>query len=304
MTTVGLVGTGRMGTAMARALARAGHPLVLYNRTRDRAAALASELAATVAATPAELAAAVDISLSMVADDDAVADVYGGPEGLIAGARRGAVLVDLSTVTPRALRAFVADATAAGLGLLDSPVSGSVAFAESGQLTLMVGGRTDDLERARPVLEPLARTILHIGPLGTGAAMKLAVNAIIFGLSNAVSEALVLAERAGIDRTVAYDVIAASAVGAPFVGYKRAAFLEPERTPTAFALSLAEKDLQLITALADELGVSVAQARTNLQIIRDAAASGGPDDDFAAVAVDIRERAGRAVAATARGGER
>lgn len=297
MTTVGVVGTGRMGSAMARSLARAGLPLVLHNRTRGRAAALSEELGADVAATPAELAAMCDVALSMVADDEAVADVYGGPQGLIAGARRGTVLVDLSTVTPDALRAFESDATAAGIGLLDSPVSGSVAFAESGQLTLMVGGRAADLERARPALEPLAKTIVHIGPLGTGAAMKLAVNAIIFGLSNAVSEALVLAERAGIDRTVAYDVITASAVGAPFVGYKRAAFLEPEGTPTAFALALAEKDLGLITQLADQLGVPVEQAQTNLRIIRDAAAGGSPDDDFAAVAVHLRERA-RPVAAT------
>jgi 3-hydroxyisobutyrate dehydrogenase-like beta-hydroxyacid dehydrogenase len=301
MTTVGLVGTGRMGSAMARALTRDGHRVALYNRTRDRAVALATELGATVAATPAELAGASDITLSMVADDDAVAAVYGGADGLVSGARPGCVLVDLSTVTPEALRPFEADTRAAGAGILDSPVSGSVAFAESGQLTLMVGGTADDLERARPALESLAKAIVHIGPLGTGAAMKLAVNAIIFGLSNAVSEALVLAERAGIDRSVAYDVIAASAVGAPFVGYKRAAFVDPESTPVAFALELAEKDLRLIAALADDLGVPMAQARTNLQLIRDAAGSGSPTDDFAAVAVHLRERS-RPTAASTRGG--
>ena len=104
--TVGVVGTGRMGSAMAKALARAGRPLVLHNRSRDRAEALAAELGARVAATPAEAAAAADVTITMLADDDAVAQVYGADDGLLAGARRGSVLVDLSTVTPEALRAF------------------------------------------------------------------------------------------------------------------------------------------------------------------------------------------------------
>src|SRR5690606_32191673 len=105
----------------------------------------------------------------------------------------------------------------------------------------------------------LAKTVIHIGPLGSGAGMKLAVNTIIFGLNGALAEALVLAERAGIDRERAYDVIAASAVGAPFVGYKRAAFLDPDGAPTAFALELAEKDLRLISGFAEQLGVPMPQ---------------------------------------------
>ena len=241
---VGLVGTGRMGSSMARALARAGRPLVVYNRSRDRAQALADELGAQVAGSPAEVAAAADVTLTMLADNAAVAEVYGGERGLIAGARPGSVLVDLSTVTPDALRAFAAAARSAGVGLLDSPVSGSTATAESGQLTLMVGGEAADLERARPALEPLAKAIFHLGPLGTGAAMKLAVNTLIFGLNGAVAEGLVLAELAGIDRAAAYDVLAASAAGAPFVGYKRASFVDPEGTPVAFSLDLAAKDLR------------------------------------------------------------
>ena len=253
--TVGVVGTGRMGSAMAKALARAGRPLVLHNRSRDRAEALAAELGARVAATPAEAAAAADVTITMLADDDAVAQVYGADDGLLAGARRGSVLVDLSTVTPEALRAFAPAARAAGVGLLDAPVSGSTALAEAGQLTLMVGGDEADLDRARPALEALAKTIFHLGPLGTGAAMKLAANAVIFGLNEALSEGLVLAELAGIDRSAAYDVLAASAVAAPYVGYKRAAFLDPEGTPVAFSLDLAAKDLRLITAFAESLGL-------------------------------------------------
>jgi 3-hydroxyisobutyrate dehydrogenase/2-hydroxy-3-oxopropionate reductase len=290
MTTVAVVGIGRMGSAMARCLARAGLPLVVHNRTRDRAEALAAELGARVASTPAEAASGADVVLTMLADDAAVRSVYDGADGLLAGAGRGTVLADLSTVTPDTLRAFESAARSAGVGLLDAPVSGSVTTAESGQLTLMVGGATEDLARARPALEPLAKAIVHVGPLGSGAAMKLAVNTVIFGLNEALAEGLVLAEAAGIDRSVAYGVIAESAVGAPYVGYKRAAFLEPDSTPTAFALELAEKDLRLIETLAASLGVPMPQARTNLEVVRAASDALGNGADFASVAGYLRER--------------
>jgi 3-hydroxyisobutyrate dehydrogenase/2-hydroxy-3-oxopropionate reductase len=290
MTTVAVVGIGRMGSAMARCLARAGLPLVVHNRTRDRAEALAAELGARVASTPAEAASGADVVLTMLADDAAVRSVYDGADGLLAGAGRGTVLADLSTLTPDTLRAFESAARSAGVGLLDAPVSGSVTTAESGQLTLMVGGATEDLARARPALEPLAKAIVHVGPLGSGAAMKLAVNTVIFGLNEALAEGLVLAEAAGIDRSVAYGVIAESAVGAPYVGYKRAAFLEPDSTPTAFALELAEKDLRLIETLAASLGVPMPQARTNLKVVRAASDALGNGADFASVAGYLRER--------------
>ena len=293
MTTVGLVGTGRMGSAMARALRDAGLEVILYNRTAERAAALATVLGCDVCTSPYEVAARADIVLTMLADDDAVHATWRGPKGLIAGARPGTVLVDLSTVTPDTIRSLEADTRATGAGLLDSPVSGSVTTAQSGQLTLMVGGTAADLERARPALAPLAKTIVHVGPLGAGSAMKLAVNTVIFGLNEALAEGLVLAEAAGVDRAMAYDVIAASAVGAPYVGYKRAAFLEPEATPVAFSLDLAAKDLGLIHELAERVGLDLPQAETNLDAIRTAAGSIGGDADFSAVAARLRnERKG------------
>jgi 3-hydroxyisobutyrate dehydrogenase/2-hydroxy-3-oxopropionate reductase len=290
MTTVALIGTGRMGSAMARALTGAGFPLVLHNRTRDRSAALAEELGARVTDTAAEAASLADVCLTMLADDAAVEAVYRGPDGLLEGARPGTVLVDMSTATPDTIRGLEGPARAGGLGLLDSPVSGSVSGAESGQLTLMVGGEAEDLERARPALEPLAKAIIHIGPLGSGAAMKLAVNTVVFGLNGAIAEGLVLAEAAGIDRTVAYGVIAESAVGGPFVAYKRTAFLDPERTPVAFALELAEKDLRLIAALAESLGVPMPQSRTNLEVIRAAEGDLGAGADFSGVATHLRTK--------------
>lgn len=289
--TVGLVGTGRMGSAMVKSLRRAALPVVVYNRTRERAEAVAREVGAEVAATPAEVAARVDICLSMLADDAAVEDSYLGRDGVLAAVRPGAVLVDLSTVRPATIRALEPEARARGAGILDAPVSGSVQTAEAGDLTLMVGGEAADLERARPALEPLAKAIFHVGPLGSGAAMKLAVNTVIFGLNQAVAEGLVLAECAGVERGLAYDVIAASAAGAPFVGYKRQAFLQPDAAPTAFALELAEKDLRLITRLADELGVPMPQTRTNMAVVRDAGDGGWHGRDFSFVAAYLRDRA-------------
>jgi 3-hydroxyisobutyrate dehydrogenase/2-hydroxy-3-oxopropionate reductase len=192
------------------------------------------------------------------------------------------------TVTPDTIRALEGDVRSTGAGILDSPVSGSVTTAQSGQLTLMVGGTAADLETARPALEPLAKTIVHVGPLGAGAAMKLAVNTVIFGLNEALAEGLVLAEAAGVDRSMAYDVIAASAVGAPYVGYKRAAFVEPETTPVAFSLDLAAKDLGLIHELAERVGLELPQAETNLDAIRTTAGTIGGDADFSAVATQLR----------------
>jgi 3-hydroxyisobutyrate dehydrogenase-like beta-hydroxyacid dehydrogenase len=296
---VGLAGTGRMGSAMARALHRASLALVVWNRDEAKAEALAEELGARVAATPAALAASVDVVLTMLADDAAVSDVYGRADGLLAGARRGSVLVDLSTVTPGTLGRFEAAARDRAVGLLDAPVSGSTATATSGQLTLMVGGDAADLARARPALEPLATSIFHLGPLGTGAAMKLAVNTLIFGLNEAVAEGLVLAERAGIDRAAAYQVLAASAAGAPYLGYKKAAFVDPEHAPVAFSLDLAEKDLRLITGLAASLGLSLPQAETNLALVRSASSGGRGGKDFSTVAEELRATARRPVAAGA-----
>lgn len=290
MTTVGVLGTGRMGGAMARALHAGGFELVLWNRSPEAARRLAVDLGARTAGTPREVATVADVAISMLADGAAVDAVYDGPDGLVAGARPGSVLVDSSTVAPATLRAHEAAVRGAGAGILDAPVSGSVALAEAGRLTLMVGGDAADLERARPALEALAATVFHLGPLGSGAAMKLAVNTVIFGLNQALAEGLVLAEAAGIDRAAAYDVLAASAVGAPYVGYKRAAFLEPNETPVAFALDLAAKDLRLIGELAASLGLDLPQATADLAVIDAAAAADGGDRDFAGVAAYLRER--------------
>lgn len=291
MTAVGLLGIGRMGGSMAHALAAAGFELVCWNRTPAAARTLVAELGGRAVLRPADVATAADVCISMLADGPAVEAIYGGPDGLLSGARPGNVLVDSSTVPPSTIRGFAAAARSVGAGLLDAPVSGSVALARRGQLTIMVGGAAADLERARPALDALASTVFHMGPLGSGAVMKLAVNAVIFGLNEALAEALVLAEAAGIDRSLAYDVITASAAGAPLVGYKRAAFLEPDVTPVAFALDLAAKDLRLISELAAGLGVAMPQTATNLAVIAATSMDGRGDRDFSIVAGHLRETA-------------
>lgn len=293
MTTVGVLGIGRMGGSMARALVAAGHDVVLWNRSPATASDLAAELGGRSVATPAEVARAAAITVSMLADSAAVDATYGGPDGLIVGAGPDNVLVDASTVPPATLLAHEAAIRATGAGVLDAPVSGSVALATSGTLTLMVGGDVADLERARAVLEALAATIFHLGPLGTGAAMKLAVNTVIFGLNQSLAEALALATAAGIEPATAYDVLSRSAVGAPFVGYKRAAFLEPHTTPVAFSLDLARKDLALIAELARSVGVAMPGAATNLAVIEATAAAIGGDHDFSTVTTQSRPGAPR-----------
>jgi 3-hydroxyisobutyrate dehydrogenase/2-hydroxy-3-oxopropionate reductase len=289
MAMVGIVGAGRMGSAIARAVRAAGHDIVVWNRTHGAADDLADELGGRAVDRPADVAATADVAISMLADGSAVDAVYGGEDGLIAGARPGTVLVDSSTVPPAVLRGHEAAIRSRQAGVLDAPVSGSVALAESGSLTLMVGGEADDLERARPVLEAYGATIFHIGPLGSGAAMKLAVNTVIFGLNEALAEGLVLAERAGIPREKAYDVLAASAIGAPFVGYKRAAFLDPDGTPVAFAADLAAKDLRLIAELADVVDLPLPQTTTNLAVIDAVIAAGDGGRDFSTVARHLRD---------------
>jgi 3-hydroxyisobutyrate dehydrogenase/2-hydroxy-3-oxopropionate reductase len=216
--------------------------------------------------------------------------LYRGPDGVLAGLRPGTVALDSSTVPPSVSRELAPDVRARGADILDAPVSGSVTLAETGKLTLLVGGEAATLERVRPILDQLAARVFHMGPLGSGAVIKLAVNTIIFGLNQSVSEALVLAERAGVDRAAAYEVFMASAIGAPYVQYKRDAFVDPETAPVAFALSLAAKDLGLITDVATEVGAAMPQARLDAATIAAAIERlpAGGESDLAAVAEHLR----------------
>ena len=283
-----VIGTGRMGGAMARTIGRAGFPVVLWNRDPAKAELVAADLGAPIASSAAEAASKGDVVVTSLADDAALERVYLEPAGVVEGIAPGAVAIDTSTVDPRTIGKVGAAVDAVGAGFLDCPVSGSVSTVEAGSLTIMVGGDAAVLDRVRPVLDALASRVVHVGTRGTGSATKLAVNDLVHGLNVALSEALVLAERAGVDRGTAYEVFASGAAGAPFVRYKREAYEHPETAPVAFSLDLVAKDLELITELGRRVGAPLEQAQTSLGIVRDAIAAGYGDRDLSQVAVFLR----------------
>jgi 3-hydroxyisobutyrate dehydrogenase-like beta-hydroxyacid dehydrogenase len=279
-----------MGSAMGGRVAAAGHDLVVFNRTRSRADDLAQQTGAQVADTAREAAAAAEVCVVSLADDAAVTATYLDDSGLIAGLQAGAVVCDTSTVAPATIGGLAPLVAQQDATLIDTPVSGSVSTVESGTLTIMVGGDQDALDRARPVLETFAKSIFHLGEVGAGATMKLVVNALIGALNVAVSEALVLAEKAGLDRQTVYDVFEASAVGAPYVKYKREAFLRPGQVPVAFSLGLSAKDSELIHDLAEQVGARMDQGEASRKLVADAVSAGMAERDISEVAEFLRRR--------------
>jgi 3-hydroxyisobutyrate dehydrogenase-like beta-hydroxyacid dehydrogenase len=285
---VALIGAGRMGSAMGARVADAGHDLVVFNRTRSRAEDLAGQANTRVADSAREAAEFAEVCLVSLADDPAVTATYLDDNGLIAGLQPRAVVCDASTVAPatvRGLNPLVAQKDAI---LLDTPVSGSVSTVESGTLTVMVGGDQDGLDRARPVLETFAKSIFYLGDIGAGATMKLVVNSLVHSLNVAVSEALVLAEKAGLDRETAYDIFEAGAAGAPYVKYKREAFLRPGEVPVAFSLDLVAKDQELIHDLAAQVGARMEQGEASRKLVAEAVSAGMAERDISEVAEFLR----------------
>jgi 3-hydroxyisobutyrate dehydrogenase/2-hydroxy-3-oxopropionate reductase len=287
MTRVAFVGLGRMGAPMAARLAAAGHEVAVFNRTPR------PELVPDGASAPsscAQAAAGAQVLVTMVADGAALNAVLDGADGLLAGVSPGGerpVLVDMSTIGPEAARAVAAKAEAAGVDFLDAPVSGSVPAAESGQLVAMVGGDAAVLDRVRDVLGTMTRDQLHLGPTGAGAAMKLALNLALAVTNETIAETLLLAQRAGISREAAYDVLAAGALASPFVGYKRAAFADPLGAPVAFSVDLMRKDVGLALELADAAGLDVPAGRSVADVLAQTSAEGMGDRDIAAVLLSL-----------------
>jgi 3-hydroxyisobutyrate dehydrogenase-like beta-hydroxyacid dehydrogenase len=280
-----------MGGAMARRLAQARNEVVLWNRDRSKAEAVAADIGAKVAATPADAASSSEFVISSLADDEALRSVYLGEGGVVEGLAPGSVAADTSTVDPGTIAEVGEKVDAVGAGFADCPVSGSVSTVESGGLIVMAGGETELIDRLEPILAAMARRVIRVGLRGSGAVCKLAVNGLVHGLNIALAEALVLAERAGVDRVTAYEVFASGAGGAPFVQYKREAYERPEDAAVAFSLELVAKDLELITGLAAAVGAPMRQAETGLEIVRRAIESGMGDADLSAVAVHLREQA-------------
>lgn len=279
---------GRMGSAMARRFSGAGHRLIVWNRDRSKAEAVAADTDAWVAESPSAAAAEADVVVTSLADDRALSEVYLGEGGIASGIREGAVAADTSTVDSETVRVVGAGIAAAGARFVDCPVSGSVSTVEAGTLTIMAGGDPGTVAEVEPVLSAIAAKVVRVGDLGAGSACKLAVNGLLHSLNVALSEALVLAEKAGVDRNSAYEVFASGAAGAPFVHYKRQAFEEPEDAAVAFTLDLVAKDLELITALGDRVGASLDQTKTSAAIVGETIAAGMGERDMSAVAVFLR----------------
>ena len=219
-----------------------------------------------------------------LADDKAVLSVYAGPDGLAAGLRPGAVVLETSTIDPETVRMVQPLVAERDATLLDAPVSGSVPLVQRGELTFMVGGDSAALDKVRPTLDILAKQVFHVGDVGAGAIVKLSVNTVVHALNAALSEALVLAERAGVPRETTYEVFAASAIAAPFVGYKREAFVHPDTAPVAFTLDLVAKDLELIQTLAERVGAPMRQTATTSRVVKAAIAAGLGEYDMSAIA--------------------
>lgn len=283
-----MIGLGRMGSAMARRFHEAGHELVVWNRDPAKAEVIVADTGAEMADTAAAAASSAEVVVTSLADDAALRSVYMGDDGIAAGIRPDAIAVDTSTVDPETVIEVGATIDAAGAEFLDCPVSGSVSTVEAGALVIMAGGPPDLVAAVEPLLSAIAKQVVNVGGRGAGAACKLAVNGLVHGLNVALSEALVLAEKSGVDRHAAYEVFAAGAGGAPFVHYKREAFEHPEDAAVAFTLDLVAKDLELITALGSRVGAPMDQARTGLEIVRAAIAAGMGDRDLSAVAVHLR----------------
>jgi 3-hydroxyisobutyrate dehydrogenase-like beta-hydroxyacid dehydrogenase len=275
---------------MAAHLPGAGYDLVVYNRTADAAEAFVAKHGGTAAQSPAEAAATADVVVSMLADGDVLTEAYTGPAGVLETLRPESVAVDMGTSGPLAVAAVRLRVVAAGADLVDAPVSGSTPAAEAGTLQIMVGGADQAVATVRPLLEVLGIPI-HVGPPGAGATLKLAVNSLLLGLNQALAEAVILAEAAGVAPETSLDVIAGGAAGAPMVAYRRPQYLDPDGSPVSFTLTLAKKDLGLALEQAAAGGVPMTQAESTLEIIDALVSEGEGGRDLGYVIEALRRRA-------------
>jgi 3-hydroxyisobutyrate dehydrogenase-like beta-hydroxyacid dehydrogenase len=278
--TIGFVGLGHMGGSMAARLLDAGYTVHGMNRTRRRAEDLIAH-GLQWHDTPREVAAAVDVLLTSVPDDEALEVAAGGPDGLVAGLTARTTWVDMSTVSPAASRARAERVRAVGAAMLDAPVSGSVPQVRTGTLTIMVGGDDDAYSRVEPVLRELG-TPRHIGSNGQGLVLKLAINISLAVQMLALSEGLLLADRSGIDRRLALDVMVGSAIGSPMLKARAPLVLDPP-AGAWFTLGLVQKDVELARELAEGLGVPLPTADRADEVLGLARTLGYQDRDLAAM---------------------
>ncbi len=265
-TRVGVVGLGIMGAGMARNLLAAGHDVSVWNRTAARAEPFAAA-GATVCGTAAELAARCEVVLVCVSDTPDVEAVLFDADGVAAGAGAGTLVVDASTISPDATRGFAARLADRGVSFIDAPVSGGSEGAERGTLSIMVGGAESDLERARPVLETIGRTITHVGPVGSGQTCKLVNQVLVVVNMLAVSEALLLAEAGGLDLTRTIAAVESGAAGSWMLSNRGPQVVRRDWRP-GFTIDLQQKDLRLVLEAAHSLGVPLLATASVFQLYR------------------------------------
>jgi 3-hydroxyisobutyrate dehydrogenase len=281
VTNVGFVGLGVMGGGIARRLLAAGHTVHGYNRTREKAEALAAD-GLTVVDSPREAAARADIVFSMVTNVPALRAVGGGDDGILAGLSDGKIWVDMSTAAPSVSRELAEQARARGADMVDAPVSGSVSTLEEGKLSIMVGGRADTFERVRPILLDIGPKATHVGDNGQALLLKIAINLSLHVQMVAFSEGLLLAEKDGIDREVALDVMLNSVIASPMLKYRGPFVLElPEEA--WFDVDMMQKDMLLALEAGRQLDVPMPTTAASNELLTAARGMGLAREDFAVV---------------------
>jgi 3-hydroxyisobutyrate dehydrogenase len=285
---IAFLGLGLMGGGMARRLLGAGFAVTVFNRTPARAEPLAAA-GARVAGSPREAAAGAEVVFSMVADDAASRAMWLGPDGAIAGAARGAVLVECSTLTVAWVQELAQAAAAAGVECIDAPVTGSKNQAAAGELNFLTGGNAAALETIRPALNAMGRSVTHLGPTGSGALLKL-INNFLAGVHvAATAEAVAWIERTELDRAQAIAFLSDSAVGSPVTKTVAARMCAPDFTPNFF-LRLMAKDLGYASGEAAKAGQQLTSAAMARDVFQRAIAAGHGDKDMSAVVEPLRRR--------------
>ena len=274
---IGIAGTGRMGAAMASRLLARGHVVTVWNRTPGKTDALA-DAGATVAASPQELATSADFVITMLTDAAAIDATYHGAWGLLAGDVRNKLFIDMSTVRPEVENALAARVKAKGAALVECPVGGTVGPAKEGRLFGFVGGEATDVDRARPLLNELCRRVEHVGAVGAGASVKLAINLPLLVYYQALGEALSLCRSVDVEPSRLIDIFADTSGGPNMLkarGPAIAATLQgKETTPVTFDVNLIRKDLRTMLEEAAGLGVSLPLTAQALELYDEAARNG------------------------------
>jgi 3-hydroxyisobutyrate dehydrogenase len=283
---IAFLGLGIMGSGMARRLLTNGYSVAVYNRNRDKAAPFAAE-GAKIAGSPREAASGAGVIISMVADDQASRGLWLGENGALAAAAPEAVCIECSTVTVSWVRELAAAVEARGGEFLDAPVTGSKIHAAAGELNFLVGGAANTLEKVRPVLATMSKTIVLLGPMGSGALVKL-INNFMCGVQVAsLAEALAMIEHSGLDRTKALEILTNGAPGSPLVKTISARMTAPDFTPN-FLLRLMAKDLGYAREEGRRLSVELKTATASLERFQQSITAGHGEKDMAAVIEQFR----------------